>query len=164
MANINFPIDPKCDLVLERVIDVPREFVWRAWTEPDLMKQWFVPKPWATENVELDPRPGGKFHLVMRSPEGQIIDNDAGCVLEVIQNEKLVWTSGLGPGFRPQDVPEGVPVFTAIIQLEDHDGGTKYTATAIHRDEAGAKAHADMGFHQGWGAALDQLVALAKTL
>ena len=100
----------------------------------------------------------------MRSPEGQVIDNEPGCILEAIENEKLVWTSALGPGYRPMQSAEGVPVFTAIIKLEEQGSGTKYTATVIHRDEEVRDAHAKMGFHEGWGAALDQLVALMKTV
>ena len=53
---------------------------------------------------------------------------------------------------------------TAIIALDDTPGGTKYTATVIHADEESCQKHAAMGFHHGWGAALDQLVALAKTM
>ncbi len=51
-----------------------------------------------------------------------------------------------------------------MILFEPHGSGTKYTAIAIHGDEEGAKKHADMGFHEGWGKALDQLVALVKSL
>ena len=98
----------------------------------------------------------------MRSPEGKEFQN-AGCYLEVIENEKLVWTAALAPGYRPQNV-RGIPVFTAVILLEPHGAGTKYTAIAIHGEEEAAKKHSDMGFHTGWGKALDQLVALAKTM
>jgi hypothetical protein len=58
----------------------------------------------------------------------------------------------------------GVPLFTAVILLEPNSAGTKYTATAIHGDEDGAQKHGKMGFHDGWGKALYQLVALAKTM
>jgi uncharacterized protein YndB with AHSA1/START domain len=108
------------------------------------------------------PAPGGIFRTVMRSPEGKEFQN-AGCYLEVIENEKLVWTAALAPGYRPQNV-RGIPVFTAVILLEPHGAGTKYTAIAIHGEEEAAKKHSDMGFHTGWGKALDQLVALAKTM
>ena len=54
--------------------------------------------------------------------------------------------------------------FSAVITLEPHARGTRYTALAIHADEAGRAQHAEMGFEQGWGAALDQLVALVKSM
>jgi uncharacterized protein YndB with AHSA1/START domain len=81
----------------------------------------------------------------------------------VIENEKLVWTAALKPGYRPQNATDGL-LFTAVILLEPHGSGTKYTAIAIHGDEQGAKKHAGMGFHDGWGKALDQLVTLAKKM
>ena len=93
--------DPALDLVLERVVDVPRELVWKAWTTPEILKRWFTPAPWTTVACEIDLRPGGRFHTVMRSPEGK--DHPGtGCFLEVVEHEKLVWTSALGPGYRPQ--------------------------------------------------------------
>ena len=52
-------IDPKLDLVLERVVDVPVHLVWKAWTEPEHLKPWFCPKPWYVSECEIDLRPGG---------------------------------------------------------------------------------------------------------
>lgn len=91
------PIDPNLDLVLEREIDVPPEQVWAAWTQPEHLIHWFTPKPWGTADCEIDLRPGGTFRVVMRSPEGEEIDQGAGCYLEVVPNERLVWTAALGP-------------------------------------------------------------------
>jgi uncharacterized protein YndB with AHSA1/START domain len=153
--------DPRLDLVLERVVDVPRELVWAAWTKPEHIKKWFTPVPWKTVECEIDLRPGGIFRTVMRGPEGQEFDN-AGCYLEIVENKKLVWTSALAPGYRPRN--SGEFPFTAVIALEPAGKGTKYTALAIHMDESGRKKHDEMGFHAGWGKALDQLVALAKTM
>jgi uncharacterized protein YndB with AHSA1/START domain len=168
-----YPIDPRLDLVLEHVVDVPRELVWKAWTEPEHLKKWFTPAPWSTVECEIDLRPGGIFRTVMRSPEGEDMDGGAGCYLEVVRNERLVWTSALGPGYRPtprspsksddgEDCAE--LAFTAIILMEPHPKGTQYTAIALHPDEASRRSHEEMGFHEGWGTALDQLVALVKTL
>jgi uncharacterized protein YndB with AHSA1/START domain len=142
--------------------------VWAAWTKPEHIKKWFTPAPWTTIDCEIDLRPGGIFRTVMRSPEGQEFPN-AGCYLEIVPNEKLVWTSALGPGYRPAigQAQTGFGkelYFTAIILLEAQGTRTKYTAVAIHGDEATSKRHEEMGFYQGWGAALDQLLALAKTL
>ncbi|MES2854548.1 MAG: SRPBCC family protein [Bdellovibrionota bacterium] len=163
MKKSTVQIDPKFDLVLERVVDVPPATVWAAWTKPEYLKQWFCPAPWKTVAAEVDLRPGGKFATTMQSPEGQQFPNE-GCYLEVVENEKLVWTSAMAPGYRPRNPPEGQFNFTAVILMEAHGKGTKYTAIAIHSDEEGRDKHDKMGFHVGWGAALDQLVELAKKM
>ena len=161
------PFDPRLDLVLERVVDVPRQLVWLAWTSPDHIKRWFTPSPWKTVECEIDLRPGGIFRTIMRSPEGQDFPN-LGCYLEIVKDEKLVWTNALLPGFRPAGAPSSRGsddtsfAFTAVISLETHQNGTKYTALVMHGDEAGRKRHEEMGFHQGWSQALDQLVAVVK--
>jgi len=151
--------DPKLDLVLERIVDVPPKLVWRAWTEPEHLKVWFCPAPWSVSDCEIDLRPGGMFRTVMRSPDGEAFPN-LGCFLEVIPERRLVFTDALLPGYRPAENP----FFTGVVTIEPHGAGTRYVAIAIHRDEAGRTKHEEMGFHQGWGAALDQLVAHARTM
>lgn len=150
--------DPKLDLVLEREVDIPPALVWEAWTTPGHIRQFFAPKPYEITDCEIDLRPGGMFRFVMRSPEGADIPG-LSCYLEVVPNQRLVWTDALQPGYRPS--PE--PFFTAVLTLEPSGKGTKYTATAIHRDEAGRRQHEAMGFHEGWGTVLDQLVAYMKS-
>jgi uncharacterized protein YndB with AHSA1/START domain len=161
---MSFKIDPTLDLVLERTVDVPASFVWEAWTKPEILKQWFCPRPWMTTEAEMDLRPGGLFRTRMEGPEGQAFDN-VGCFLEVVPQSKLVWTGALGPGFRPLIHGSDVPfVMTAIIAIESsRSGGTKYTATVLHADTTSREKHEAMGFHHGWSAAFDQLVALAPT-
>jgi uncharacterized protein YndB with AHSA1/START domain len=157
----DFEPDADLDLVLEREVDVPAHLVWAAWTQPEHLKRWFAPAPYTTPECEIDLRPGGIFRTVMRSPEGEEFDGN-GCILEVVENRRLVWTSALGPAFRP-NLAEDL-AFTAIISMEPTSSGTRYTAVAIHADAAAATRHAEMGFHEGWGAAFDQLVALVKEL
>ena len=164
----NYHPDPRLDLVLERSVDVPRHLVWKAWTTPDHIMQWFTPRPWSTVDCEIDLRPGGIFRTVMRSPEGEDFPN-TGCYLEVIEAERLSWTDALEPGFRPARLAAepprgGIIAFTAVITLADHGGGTRYTALAMHRSEAERERHEGMGYHDGWGKALDQLVALARSI
>lgn len=154
--------DPRLDLVLERVVDASPAFLWKGWTVPEQLKKWFTPAPWKTVDCEIDLRPGGRFRTVMRGPEGQEFDN-VGCYLEIVPHEKLVWTGALGPGFRPRPTT-GAPVpfvMTAVITLQPRSKGTLYTALVIHGDEEARKAHEQMGFKEGWGKALDQLLALA---
>lgn len=160
--------NPEVDLVLERVVDVPRELIWAAWTTPEKLMPWFCPLPWKTVACEIDLRPGGKFYTVMQSPEGQTYPNE-GCYLEIIKNEKLTWTNALEPGFRPARQPEASPghecaefLMTATITLELDKNGTKYTALVQHVDKDARIKHEKMGFKEGWGTCLDQLVAVIK--
>lgn len=160
--------DPNLDLILERVVDVPKELVWKAWTTPEHIKKWFTPAPWTTIDCEIDLRPGGIFRTVMRSPEGEEYPG-TGCYLEVFEGERLTWTDALEPGFRPKrkaddSTTSAFFTFTAAISFETRGTGTKYTALAMHRNEAERKQHEEMGFHDGWGTALDQLVALVKSM
>jgi uncharacterized protein YndB with AHSA1/START domain len=157
--NPDYTPDPKLDLVLERDIDVPRELVWAAWTQPEHLRHWFTPAPWTVASCEIDLRPGGIFHTVMRSPEGEEHPN-TGCYLEVVPHERLVWTDALLPGYRPS----AQPFLTAILTLEARGQGTRYRAVALHRDAAERQRHEEMGFHAGWGKALEQLVAYAKRM
>ncbi|HVK76143.1 MAG TPA: SRPBCC family protein [Kofleriaceae bacterium] len=157
-------IDPELDLVLERFVDVSPELVWMAWTQPEHVKKWFTPAPWTTVDCEIDLRPGGRFRTVMRSPEGKEVPNH-GCYLEIVPHRRLVWTDALEPGFRPSRLEPLLGFrFTAAILIEPHGRGSKYTAIAMHGDEASRAKHDTMGFTDGWGAALDQLVAHMKTV
>lgn len=161
-----YAFNPKLDLKLERIVDVKPELVWKAWTMPEHIKKWFTPAPWKTVDCTIDLRPGGNFHTTMQSPEGELFPN-AGCYLEIVPNKKLVWTSALEAGFRPVVKPEngaGVMLFTGMILIEAHPKGTKYTALAVHSNEEDRNNHEAMGFEEGWGKALEQLVALAKTM
>jgi uncharacterized protein YndB with AHSA1/START domain len=148
------------ELVLTRVIDAPREKLFRCWTEPALLEQWFVPKPWTIAKAEVDVRPGGSSLIVMRSPEGQEMPNP-GVFLEVVPNERLVLTDAYTSAW----VPSAKPFMTAIVTFEDLGGGkTRYTARARHWTAEDRETHEKMGFHEGWGACADQLAALAKTI
>jgi uncharacterized protein YndB with AHSA1/START domain len=149
--------DPKLDLVLEREIDVPVELVWKAWTTPAHVRHWFVPKPWTITACEIDLRPGGIFSSTMRSPEGQEFHN-VGCYLDVVPNERMIFTDTLLPGYRPSPKP----FFTAALLLERNGSGTRYTAIALHGEEATRKRHEEMGFYDGWGTVVNQLVVYIK--
>jgi len=151
--------DPKLDLVLERVVDVPVQPLWIAWTTPKHVMKWFCPLPWKVTEARIDLRPGGTFRTLMKGPEGQEVPHQ-GCFLEVVKYKRLVWTDVLLAGYRPSTKP----FITAIITFEARGKKTKYTAMALHKDEATRAEHEKMGFSEGWGMATDQLVALAKTI
>lgn len=158
---IDVTLNPATDLVLDRFVEVPPALVWKCWTEPEHLMPWFCPVPWKTTACTVDLRPGGGFFSRMEGPDGESHEN-LGCYLEVVPQRRLSWTTALGPDFRPHP---GSPIpFTAVITLEPKGTGTRYLVQALHPTPEGAKAHADMGFAEGWGKALDQLVAYAAKL
>ena len=148
------------DLVLTRIIDAPRDKVFKAWTEPELLTQWFAPLPWTTPHAELDLRPGGGACLiVMRSPDGDDMPN-RGVYLEVVKNQRLVSTDAYTTAWEPSDKP----FMTLILTFEDQGGKTLYTARARHWTVADKETHEKMGFHQGWAVCTDQLAGLVAKL
>jgi len=147
------------ELVLDRLIDAPREKLFRCWTDPELLKQWFAPLPYTTPHAELDARTGGANFIIMKSPEGEEMPM-RGVYLEVVKNEKIVFTDAYTRPWEPSDKP----FFTGIITFADEGGKTRYTARALHWTDEDCAAHEKMGFHEGWGQCADQLEALAKKL
>ena len=147
------------ELVLTRLIAAPRRNLYRCWTEPELLKRWFTPPPYRTVRAELDLRPGGSSLIVMQGPDGTEFPN-RGIYLEIVENERLVFTDAYVSAWEPSEKP----FMTAIITFADEAGGTRYTALVRHWSAADREAHEKMGFHEGWGIAADQLAALAATL
>jgi uncharacterized protein YndB with AHSA1/START domain len=147
------------ELVLTRLINAPRDKVYRAWTDPELLKQWFAPKPYTTPIVEIDVRPGGSAYFVMRGPDGKDLPN-RGVYLEVVPNEKLVSTDAYVAAWEPSEKP----FMTLILTFEDEGGKTRYTARVRHWTVADREAHEKMGFHEGWGICADQLEALVAKI
>jgi uncharacterized protein YndB with AHSA1/START domain len=147
------------ELVLTRLIDAPPHKVYRVWTEPELLKRWFAPKPFTTPVAELDVRTGGANLIVMRGPDGRDLPN-RGTYLEVVPNERLVFTDAYVKAWEPSDKP----FMTVILTFENEAGKTRYTARVRHWTAADREAHEKMGFHQGWGQCTDQLAALVATL
>jgi uncharacterized protein YndB with AHSA1/START domain len=145
------------DLVLTRVINAPREKVFSAWTNPELLKQWFAPAPWTTPVVETDVRPGGSSLVVMRGRDGNEFPN-RGVYLEVVKNERLVFTDAFTKAWEPSEKP----FMTVVLTFEEQAGSTKYTVRVRHWTVADREAHEKMGFHQGWPMCTEQLAALVE--
>ena len=152
------PADDR-ELVLTRLIDAPREMLYRCWTEPALFKQWFAPKPYATPLAEMDVRPGGSSLIMMRGPDGQDMAN-RGVYLDVVPNERLVLTDAFTEAWQPS----AKPFMTVILTFEKQGEKTLYTARVRHWTVEDREAHEKMGFHVGWGICTDQLAALAARL
>ncbi len=155
---LDFPSER--ELRLTRLIDAPRETVFRCWTDPELLKQWFAPKPFTTAEATLELKPGGANVVVMQSPDGLKFPN-AGVYLEVVPNERLVFTDAFTSGWAPKDGP---PFMVAVVTFADENGKTRYEARVRHWTAEARSQHQSMGFQQGWSQCADQLEALAKTL
>ena len=160
MSSTNQPTQPSNhELVLTRLIKAPRHSLFRAWTEPELLKQWFAPHPCTVPVAETDVRPGGTSLIVMRGPDGQEMPS-TGVYLEIVKDERLVFTDA----FTKAWYPSAKPFMTVIITFEDEAGGTRYTARVRHWTAEDKATHEKMGFHQGWALCTDQLAALAAKL
>lgn len=147
-------------LEIERIIKAPRSAVWRCWSEPDLFRQWFCPKPWSVAEAEFDLKPGGRMNTVMVGPNGERMDNKGVC-LEIIPGERLVFTDAYAEGF----VPAASSFMTGYVSLSDtEDGHTRMIWGARHKNEEDKNKHLEMGFEPGWTAASAQLDALARSL
>ncbi|ANN61680.1 polyketide cyclase [Mesorhizobium loti NZP2037] len=148
------------ELVLARIIDAPRENVYRCWTDTRLLTQWFAPKPWTTPRAEMDVRTGGSSLVVMAGPDGNEFPNP-GVFLEVIPGKKIIFTDAYTQAWEPSEKP----LMTVVLTFEDEgEGRTRYIARVRHWSVAGREQHEQMGFHVGWGQCTDQLEELAKTL
>jgi uncharacterized protein YndB with AHSA1/START domain len=149
------------ELVIERVLDAPRERVWKAWTEPEEIKQWWGPKDFTAPSIESDFREGGKYLWSMKSPDGQVYWN-TGTFEEIVPPERLVVTDSFADehgnvvppshyGMSGDHPMEG----RITVILQDEDGKTKLTvryygiAPGDLRDLAEA----------GWNETLDKLAA-----
>jgi uncharacterized protein YndB with AHSA1/START domain len=154
-------IDPQLDLVFERSTTLTPLQIWQGWTHPETLLKWFCPRPWKVTDCRIDLKAGGEFYTVMQGPNGEKVENH-GCYLEVIQNEKLVWTGMLSKGFRPMPADPMGFSFVGTLLFTKTSTGTLYRAIVAHSDEEGRKKHEQMGFQEGWGMAFNQLEELYK--
>lgn len=149
------------DLSITRILDAPRALVWRCWTEPELLKQWYCPKPWYVSHAEFELRAGGASLVVMNGPNGEE-NRLPGQYLDVVDGRRLVFSDAFVGDWRPGAQK---PFMVGFVELEDAPGGkTRMVWGARHWSDADREQHLAMGFENGWNAAADQLNDLAKSL
>ncbi len=147
------PADPH-ELAVERHIAAPPERVWQVMTER--LAEWWCPKPWTTEIVENDWRPGGRSAMNLHGPDGETHVMD-GVILEFTPGRRLVFTDAFKVGWLPAEAG-----MIGIFAIEAEGEGTRYRASSRHWTQAARDEHVAMGFEAGWGAVADQLAALCE--
>ncbi len=147
------------ELSLSRLIDVPKEKLYAAWTNAKLIEQWWCPRPWTTKNALIDFRPGGSLSMMMHGPDGESVPC-VGVFLEIVPNQKIVFTDAFSSAW----IPSGKAFIVATITFADEAGQTRYNVVIHHWSDEDKKQHEAMGFEQGWNAAIDQLAEVARSL
>jgi uncharacterized protein YndB with AHSA1/START domain len=141
------------ELVLTRVLNAPRALVFKVWTDPKHLAQWWGPHGFTNPVCEWDPRPGGAILVHMRGPDGTVYPM-TGVYREVVEPERLVFTSAALD-------KEGNPLFEVLntVTFAEHAGRTTLTLQArVVKTTAAAAPHL-AGMEVGWSQSLERLEA-----
>ena len=141
-------------MLLTRIINAPRELVYKAWSDPKQMEQWWGPKGFTASGAKLDPKPGGIFQICMDHPD---FPNHwmKGNFDEVIPNEKLVFSGG---AFIDDSGEAGLTTINTVT-FEDHNGKTKLTVHALVTSFKPELKSSIDGMNEGWSQTIDKLEA-----
>jgi len=153
-------VNPDLDLTLQRVIRAPRAVVWRAWTEPSQLEQWWVPAPAVARVDRLEAQPGGAFVTRISDDGVEFGPHMDASFLVVDDRERLVFTNAVDSRWRPTR-PDPIAMVAEII-LRDHPDGTDYRVVVRHGDPAARARHEELGFFDGWGAVAGQFAAFVE--
>ena len=154
-------------MVITRVFEAPRELVWKAWTDPKYVMQWWGPKGFTAPFCEMDFRVGGKFLCCMRTPDGQEFWN-AGEYHEIIPNEKIVSSMYFSDskGNKVEAAHYGIE-HEAIEDAYDvalfEDLGNGQTKLTFIGNESAENAK-ESGQMEGWSQILDKIAAVLAGL
>ncbi len=153
-------------VVIERIFEAPVELVWNMWAQADHFQKWYGPQGFTVPVAEMDVRVGGKRLICMASPDGSMKMWTTGEYLEIVPNERLVYTDSMsdenGNILPPSamGMPEGMPTTTEVtVQLEDLGGRTKMVMThaGVPADSPGAS-----GWEQAFAKLADQISAVTS--
>lgn len=151
------PASDQPNVTLERIIDAPRELVFKAWTDPELVAQWWRPKYFTTPVCELDVRPGGAIRIHMRGPDGTVFPMK-GEFVEIVPPQHLVMTNRAFEGEAGNFLLEQITTVT----FAEYEGKTKLTVRAAITKSAPEAAGALAGMEEGWNQSLDNLEELLE--
>ena len=153
-------MNPDLDLTQQRVIRAPRAVVWRAWTDPSQLEQWWVPAPAVARVDRLEAQPGGAFVTRISDDGVEFGPHMDASFLVVDDRERLVFTNAVDSRWRPTR-PDPIAMVAEIV-LRDHPDGTDYRVVVRHGDPAARARHEELGFFDGWGAVTGQLAAFVE--
>jgi uncharacterized protein YndB with AHSA1/START domain len=153
-------VNPDLDLTLQRVIRAPRAVVWRAWTDPSQLEQWWVPAPAVARVDRLEAQPGGAFVTRISDDGVEFGPHMDASFLVVDDRERLVFTNAVDSRWRPTR-PDPIAMVAEIV-LRDHPDGTDYRVVVRHGDPAARARHEELGFFDGWDAVTGQLAAFVE--
>ena len=152
--------------VITRVFDAPRELVWKAWTEPDRLMQWWGPKGFTAPVCEIDLRVGGKYLNCMRSPEGKDYWS-TGVYREIVPLERIVCTDSFAdehgnvvPATHYGMSPDFPLEMLVTVTFEEHEGKT--TMTLRHVGIPAGEMRELTG--AGWNESFDKLAESLRVL
>ena len=153
-------MNPDLDLTIGRIIKAPLRTVWRAWTDPRRLEQWWVPKPSTCRVDRLDLTPGGAL-ITRFSEDGEdFVPHMDACFIAVDEFERIVFTNAIDSTWRPA-LPAPVSC-TAAITFKEHGDGTDYQILVRHGDPEARALHEKLGFAEGWGSVTTQLAEFAE--
>lgn len=144
------------EIIITRVLNAPRELVFKAWTEPKHIEQWFGPRGFTTRVTEMDLRPGGQCRYVMIGPDGKEYPSK-GVFREIVPSERIVTTDEFDEGIEKvldADLPQGMVI---TVMFEDFEGKTRLTIQIVHESADDRRKHEEMGVLAGWNSSLDCL-------
>lgn len=141
-------------LSIKKVFDAPIDIVWKAWTTPEHIINWWAPQGMQIDVAEHNFKVGGIWKYTMPMPDGNLFISE-GKYLEIEPKKKIVTTAN----FKP--MTENVEMH---VLFESDGDKTVFTFSIVHETEEYCKQQEEMGFYNGWGSALDRLVDVLNTI
>ena len=142
------------ELVTTRQFDAPRELVFKAWTDPEQIKQWWGPNGFSTVIRTMDVRPGGVWHYCMQSAEWGDAWGKA-IYREVVEPERIVYTDLFSD--EEGNTSDAMPASEVTLTFEEQDGKTLMTMRSVFASAEDRAKVVEMGMEQGMSETLDHL-------
>ncbi len=154
-------MDSQKEIVITRVFKAPRALVWKAWTDPRMIEEWWGPEHFRTRVEQLELRVDGAWRYVMIGPDGKEYPS-IGVIIELVPYERMVSSDDFGEEMKEDpkyDLPKGIVV---TAEFEDLGTDTKLTLTILHASVEDRIKHERMGVVLGWNSSFNKLDMLLQ--